>query len=122
MGNHSAREDAFYERQVDHRPGVIGSDDPLDSVADEMNANEKKEPLLDREFSRSNTRQVGGQHYGLGVRQHWDLVVEFDLDYFQGQITKYVMRWNKKNGLEDLKKAQHFLEKYIEEIEAGRIK
>jgi hypothetical protein len=49
-------------------------------------------------------------------------VVEFDLDYFQAQITKYVMRWDKKNGLQDLEKAQHFLEKYIEEIQSGRIK
>jgi hypothetical protein len=38
----------------------------------------------------------------------------FDLDYFQGQITKYIMRWKLKNGLQDLEKAHHFLEKYIE--------
>lgn len=69
----------------------------------------------------ANRRQVAGSHYGLGARQHWDLVVEFDLDYFQGQITKYVMRWDKKNGMIDLEKAAHFLEKYIEEIRAGRI-
>jgi hypothetical protein len=40
------------------------------------------------------------------------------LDFFQYQITKYVSRAKKKNGLEDLKKAQHFLEKYIEVVEA----
>lgn len=71
--------------------------------------------------SDANRRQVGGQHYGLGVRQHWDVVTEFDLDYFQGQITKYVFRWDKKNGLQDLEKARHYLDKYIEEIQAGRI-
>jgi hypothetical protein len=73
-------------------------------------------------FPDANKRQVGGTHYGLSPRQHWDIVVEFDLDYFQAQITKYVMRWDKKNGLQDLEKAQHFLEKYIEEIQAGRIR
>lgn len=63
----------------------------------------------------ANDRQVGGTHYSTpGGLQHWDIVDIFKLDYFQGQITKYVMRWNKKNGVEDLKKAQHFLEKYIE--------
>lgn len=62
----------------------------------------------------ANEKQVGGSHYGGGSLQHWDIVDRFQLDYFQGQITKYVMRWKKKNGLEDLKKAQHFLEKYIE--------
>ena len=69
----------------------------------------------------ANERQVGGSHYGGGAQQHWDMVVQHDLDYFQGQITKYVMRWKAKNGLQDLEKAQHFLEKYIEEIKAGHI-
>jgi hypothetical protein len=65
----------------------------------------------------ANERQVGGTHYqdaGDDLLQHWDIVKIFDLDYFQGQITKYIMRWKDKNGLEDLQKAQHFLEKYIE--------
>jgi hypothetical protein len=74
-----------------------------------------------RAIMNANARQVGGEHYGLTAFQHWDLVVMFDFDYFQAQITKYVMRWRKKNGIEDLKKGQHFLEKYIEEIEAERI-
>jgi hypothetical protein len=46
--------------------------------------------------------------------QHWDLVKIFGWDYFQGQITKYVMRWRDKNGIQDLDKAAHFLQKYSE--------
>jgi hypothetical protein len=61
---------------------------------------------------------VAGQHYRAAI-QHWDYVVSNDLDYFQGQITKYVTRWKKKNGLTDLLKAQHFLEKYIEVARAA---
>jgi len=61
----------------------------------------------------ANKRQVGGDHY-VGQVQHWDWAASEDLDYFQGAITKYVARWKKKNGLEDLKKAQNYLEKYIE--------
>jgi hypothetical protein len=61
----------------------------------------------------ANDKQVAGTHYRSGI-QHWDYVVANDLDYFQGQITKYVTRWKKKNGVADLLKAQHFLEKYIE--------
>lgn len=61
----------------------------------------------------ANDKQVGGDHYKNKV-QHWDWAASNDLDYFQGSITKYVARWKNKNGLEDLKKAQHFLEKYIE--------
>lgn len=67
----------------------------------------------------SNDRQVGGDHYRTEI-QHWDFVIANDLDYFQGQITKYVTRWKKKNGIPDLEKALHFLEKYIE-TERGKL-
>lgn len=86
------------------RETPVGNDDPHD------------------QGSGANARQVGGEHYGLSNFQHWDLVALFDLDYFQGQITKYVMRWSKKNGVVDLEKAQHFLEKYIELIKNKKIK
>lgn len=63
----------------------------------------------------ANERQVGGSHYKkTGAIEHWDIVVQHELDYFQGQITKYVMRWRDKGGISDLEKAKHFLEKYIE--------
>ena len=66
----------------------------------------------------ANDRQVAGKHYESKI-QHWDIVAEHDLDYFQAQITKYVMRWKLKNGIQDLQKAQHFIEKYIELAEGG---
>lgn len=72
-------------------------------------------------MSKANEHQVGGSHYkSPGLPEHWDLVAMFGWDYFQGQITKYVMRWRKKNGIEDLKKARHYLDKYIE-VEEKRI-
>jgi len=65
----------------------------------------------------ANDTQVAGQHYRSPI-QHWDYVVANDLDYFQAQITKYVTRWKKKNGITDLTKAKHFLDKYMEVIAA----
>jgi hypothetical protein len=64
----------------------------------------------------ANARQVAGEHYQQpeGVPQHWDLVDMYQWDYFQGQVTKYLMRWKLKNGIEDLEKARHYLDKYIE--------
>lgn len=64
----------------------------------------------------ANETQVGGTHYKRddNGEEHWDRVNRLGLDYFQGQITKYVERWKLKNGLEDLNKARHFLDKYIE--------
>ena len=66
----------------------------------------------------ANNTQVGGKHYATPI-QHWDFVVANDLDYFQGQITKYVCRWRKKNGIQDLEKAEHFLKKYLEVARAN---
>jgi hypothetical protein len=67
----------------------------------------------------ANDYQVGGEHYQRSNMQHWDFVAANGLDYFQGCITKYVTRWREKGGVEDLKKAKHYLEKYIELIESG---
>lgn len=69
----------------------------------------------------ANDRQVGGEHYKAKF-QHWDAVVEWDLDYFQAQILRYVVRHKKKGGEEDLEKAKHFLEKYIELYKTGKLK
>jgi len=73
----------------------------------------------------ANDKQVAGDHYRTkGDKiQHWDLTVMFGWDPFQYQITKYVMRWKDKHAthaerVQDLKKALHFLEKYIEEAAA----
>ena len=63
----------------------------------------------------ANDRQIGGTFYKQEGRvEHWDIVWQWRLDYFQGQITKYVMRHREKGGIQDLKKAHHFLEKYME--------
>ena len=61
----------------------------------------------------ANDKQVAGTHYAADV-QHWDIVVMHNLNYFEGQITKYVMRARKKNGKQDLEKARHFIDKYLE--------
>ena len=62
----------------------------------------------------ANERQVGGQHYA-GAAQHWDMANSyFGPGYLAGQVTKYVTRWRKKNGVQDLEKAAHFLQKLRE--------
>jgi hypothetical protein len=73
-------------------------------------------------MAKANERQVGGDHYKTEGPQHWDMVAQFTLDYFQGQITKYLFRWRKKGGVEDLEKARHYLDKYIELAKAERVK
>lgn len=72
----------------------------------------------------ANSVQVGGDHYKKQVVQHWDYVLANDIPYMEAQIIKYVSRWRDKNGMEDLKKAQHFLSKLIEheQEQVGRAK
>lgn len=65
-------------------------------------------------MTTANEKQVGGDHYKHTDIQHWDWSWASGHDLFQYQITKYVDRHFKKNGLQDLLKAKHFLEKYIE--------
>lgn len=66
------------------------------------------------ECGEANDRQVGGEHYRIFKKQHWDFAAEMQMDYFQGAITKYICRWKFKNGVQDLEKALHYLQKYIE--------
>ena len=58
-------------------------------------------------------KQVGGNHYEAEY-QHWDWVFDVNMGYHAGCATKYVSRWWKKGGLEDLVKAKSYVEKIIE--------
>jgi hypothetical protein len=73
-----------------------------------------------KEIPAVDAAQVGGKHYkgGDNAYQHWNVAAALGWDYFTGQITKYLWRWRLKGGLDDLRKAQHYLLKYIEVEEA----
>lgn len=72
-------------------------------------------------MTRANEVQVAGTHYRAKL-QHWDYAVQaLDNRYLEGNLTKYVTRHRKKNGLQDLDKAMHYLMKLIEEVTAGRV-
>ena len=63
----------------------------------------------------ANDKQVGGQHYQQGGEQHWDRMWRLHgRGYFVGCATKYIERYHLKNGVQDLEKAKHFIEKLIE--------
>ena len=60
-------------------------------------------------------RQVGGTHYGkYGAVQPWDVFIPWGLNGFQSEIVTHVVRYRDKNGIQDLEKAKHYIEKLIE--------
>lgn len=58
--------------------------------------------------------QEGGNHYQAFPIQPLEFIVANGLDFPQGCVVKYVVRYKTKNGLEDLKKARHYLDLLIE--------
>ena len=69
--------------------------------------------------ARANATQIAGDHYKSQAIEPWDYAAANRLDGFQAAIVKYVTRWQGKKGVEDLRKARHFLDKYIELAEHG---
>ncbi len=71
-----------------------------------------KQLAMDNSFA--NQIQEGGNHYKDKAIQTWDYIVANKIGYLEGNIIKYVSRYKEKNGVQDLKKAQHYLQKLIE--------
>ena len=66
-------------------------------------------------MSANNT---GPGHYKDKAIQPWDFIVSNNLGYLEGNVVKYISRWRQKGGVEDLRKAKHYIEKLIE-METG---
>jgi Protein of unknwon function (DUF3310) len=65
--------------------------------------------------TKDNLKQVDGTHYEAPY-QHWDLVLDLGLDYCTANATKYITRFEKKNGVKDLEKARSYLYKLLKDI------
>jgi len=53
-------------------------------------------------------RQIGGSHYKDFFIQPYEFIAKNDLSFFQGNVIKYVCRYQRKGGIEDLKKIVHY--------------
>ena len=61
-------------------------------------------------------RQVGGEHYKNFKIQPIEFITANKLSFIQGSIIKYICRFDKKNGKEDIDKAIHYCE-LLKELE-----
>lgn len=62
----------------------------------------------------ANDNQVGGFHYKSQQIQAWDYIISNNLGFLEGNIIKYISRWKNKDGIKDLLKARHYIDKLIE--------
>ena len=88
--------DETYPIREDVPPELWGK-----SIAETMKNAEKHDPL----------------HYQRGKIQVWNFIADQKLDFFKGNVVKYVCRAGSKSGeseLDDLMKAKVYVEKAIE--------
>ena len=89
-------------------PGVGTADTTLSSSWEHIEVNPDF-PEDDNKYDPS--------HYQRGKIQVWDFVADQKLDFFKGNVVKYVCRAGTKSGeseLDDLMKAKVYVEKAIE--------
>lgn len=69
-----------------------------------------------------SNHQVGGSHYESKSIQPWTAMEswmtpeEFE-GFLRGNVIKYIARYHDKDGLKDILKARHYLDKLIECLE-----
>ena len=62
----------------------------------------------------SSSYQVGGTHYQAAI-QPWDIIDAWELDFFEGNALKYLLRYKYKGkALEDLEKLAHYVQRMKE--------
>lgn len=59
-------------------------------------------------------QQEGGDHYKELAIQPVEYIHQNGIGFCEGSVIKYVTRWRNKGGVQDLRKARHFLDLLIE--------
>lgn len=59
-------------------------------------------------------RQVGGNHYKKFKIQPLEYALDNELGICEHAVIKYITRWKDKGGVEDLRKAIHYIEMLIQ--------
>ena len=59
-------------------------------------------------------KQVGGDHYKTLKIQPVEYITANNIGFCEGSAIKYLTRWRAKGGVEDLRKARHFIDLLIE--------
>lgn len=65
-------------------------------------------------LEKASKTQVAGTHYAKYKIQPTEFIYNNNVPFIEGNIIKYVMRHRDKNGIEDLKKAKHYIDLLIQ--------
>jgi len=68
-------------------------------------------------MARAIDEQIGGKHYKNLPIQPIEYIFKNRLGFAEGNVVKYVTRYSQKGGVDDLRKARHYLDLLIEHIE-----
>ena len=66
------------------------------------------------ERSEESMNEADPDHYSNLPMEPWDFIQQNKLDFFEGNVVKYICRWKNKGGVTDLRKAITYIEKIIE--------
>ena len=58
--------------------------------------------------------QIGGSHYKDLKIQPIDYILGNQLGFCEANVVKYVSRWQSKGGIDDLRKAKHYIDFLID--------
>ena len=63
---------------------------------------------------KTTKKQEGGNHYKDMAIQPIEFILANDIPHCEACVIKYITRWKSKNGIEDLRKARHYIDILIE--------
>ena len=105
-------------------PAVDENGDDICAGIEVVNVDDSKKVLDPNEDVKkekeNDSKVVHPSHYNQGGIEVWDVISAFTKDlegaeaFYAGNVIKYILRWNHKNGIEDLEKAKVYIDKIIE--------
>lgn len=92
---------------------MIMSDKDFDPV--KIYTQDQMDALLRGEYKLDDS-PVNPSHYSRWKIEPLTFITANNLDFLRGNIIKYIMRYDAKNGVEDLKKARVYLDKMMSDL------
>ena len=86
-------------------------------MTDTMESTYMTDTMESTYMTKALETQVGGDHYKDMQIQPIEYILKNNLGYCEANVVKYISRWQSKNGIEDLRKARHYIDLLIDSID-----